>query len=50
MSRVLAWTGLAGVLAYAVLAALFTLGFFSPCPAPTASVRHSSPAPADPAL
>ena len=34
MSRVLTWTGLAGVLAYAVLAALFTLGFFFALPGP----------------
>ena len=34
MSRVLPWTGLAGVLAYTVSAALFTLGFFLALPGP----------------
>ena len=34
MSGVLTWTGLASVLAYAVLAALFTLGFFLALPGP----------------
>ena len=34
MSRVLTWMGLWGVVAYAMLAALFTLGFFLALPGP----------------